>query len=125
MLDGYTPTSLSDLAVSGYWEPGGSRTNLTINDARNQVFSVSGGTNGQYGYLRVSVNGTLRNGVYQINGSNSFFQSGTGIANGPIDQNFGNSGQTFSGWAHIAPGSNLVFQQSQSLGFTYTFWPLA
>ena len=130
VLDGYTPTSLSDLAATGYWEPGGSRTNLNINDARNQVFSVSGGTNGQYGYLNVRTNGTLNTGVYAINGSNSWHAQadgnrGSGISNGPVDVNVGRSGFTWSGWAHIAPGSNLVFQQSQSLGFTYTFWPLA
>ena len=101
------------------------RQNLNINDARNQVFSVSGGTNGQYGYLNVRTNGTLNTGVYAINGANSWHQTGTRVTNGPIDVNVGRNGFSWSGWAHIAPGSNLVFQQSQSLGFTYTFWPLA
>ena len=52
-------------------------------------------------------------------------QTGTRVTNGPVDVNVGRNGFSWSGWAHIAPGSNLVFQQSQSLGFTYTFWPLA
>ena len=71
------------------------------------------------------MNGTLNNGVYALNGNNSWVLEGTSVSGGPVDQNTGRNGDVYGGWFHLEPGANLAIQRTQSIGFSITYWPIS
>ncbi|MCY4584303.1 MAG: hypothetical protein OXE50_16140, partial [Chloroflexi bacterium] len=108
----------------GGWDPSSTHTQFLQNDLRNIDYSLSGGNNGRYGYVRIGVNGTRNTGVFELNGNNSWVLQGTSVDSGPIDQDFGRTGEVYGGWFHLPAGQNFSVSRSQQLSLDLTYWSL-
>ena len=116
--------------AGGGWDPTGNADyTFSQNDLRNGGANWPGGTNGAYGSFRIRTNGTVRNGLFNINGNNGWMVKGyTGddqnYDGGSPSQTYGNNGQILFGWYHIPPGANMQVASSQQIAASTAIWNL-